>query len=153
MTEINIRKYRGTDLCSTIASSLAKASIQPLRFLFTSDTLSVRSYVSCTNYKEILEDCELFPVFLSFEESFFFLNGKRDSRIYSPRWKGENTLLSIQPAKYCERFCTIYICIYIYISVIWPICTCLWKVERRARNRELKEWYGGDFLEIEECYR
>lgn len=73
---INIRKYSGIDLCPTTASTSVSTSIQPLRLFFTLDTLSVRSYLSPTNYKERSEECELFPVFPSLEGRFFFLNGK-----------------------------------------------------------------------------
>lgn len=56
----------------TIASTLVSVSIQPfLRLLFKSDTLSATSNFSPTNYKETLEDCELFSVFPSFNEIFF----------------------------------------------------------------------------------
>lgn len=153
MTEINIRKYRGTDLCSTIASSsLVKASVQPLRLLFTSDTLSVRSYTSPTNYKERLEDVNYFQSFLCSKRVCLMEKGIAEFIVPDGNKKihfSQFSLLSIVKgfAQLISVFTSIYLC--------FDLCVCirLWKVERKVRNREIKKQYGGDFLGIEECYK
>lgn len=123
---INIRKYSGIDLCSTTASTSVSTSIQPLRLFFTSDTLSVRSYLSPTNYKERSEECELFPVFPSLEGRFFFLNGKGIAEFIVPDEKEKthfsqfillSTVKGFAQSASVSTSASLYLCLDLHVHV------------------------------------